>query len=268
MSMADLSKYRAVFLIDTEFRPIPYGHVEPVCLVAKNLVSGQEYRAWTDGGDRSELPTLPDGPDVLYISYSAPAEWACWLALGWDLPSNIIDLYLLDRMQKNGFAEFRKGKWRPLRCSLLRLMEERGFGHLAIAEAEKRGMRDLVRRGGPYTVAEKSSILDYCLSDVRALEVLLPAMLPPLDLQSTLLLGDFTRVLAWMDWNGVPVDVPTCRRLGAENAFSIFPHKSIFHRFNTRLDDALDSSHAHTQAPHRKASAASHRHLRSLQFAF
>ena len=43
-------------------------------------------------------------------------------------------------------------------------------------------------------------------------------------------------------------------------------HKSIFHRFNARLDDALDSSHAHTQAPHRKATAASHRHLRSLQF--
>ena len=43
-------------------------------------------------------------------------------------------------------------------------------------------------------------------------------------------------------------------------------YKSIFHRFNFRLDDALDSSHAHTQAPHHKTSAASHRHLRSLQF--
>ena len=90
--MVDLSKYVAVLLIDTEYRSVPYGHVEPVCLCAKDIISGQEYRAWTDDGDKSELPELPDGPDVLYVCYSAPAEWSCWLVWGWDLPSNILDL--------------------------------------------------------------------------------------------------------------------------------------------------------------------------------
>ena len=42
----------------------------------------------------------------------------------------------------------------------------------------------------------------------------------------------------------------------------------IFDRFNARLVDALDSDHGDPQAPHRKASAASYRHLRSLQLAF
>lgn len=34
-----------------------------------------------------------------------------------------------------------------------------------------------------------------------------------MDLNRQLLLGDFTRVLAWMDFNGIPVDIPSCHRL-------------------------------------------------------
>jgi DNA polymerase I len=213
--MQGLDDYRSVILIDTEYRSVPFGHVEPVCLVAKDMVSGQQYRAWTDDGDRTELPTLHDGPDVLYVSYSAPAEWGCWLAWGWELPSNILDLYAIDRTEKNGFVEFRKGKMRPLQCSLLRLMGEKGLGHLAMSEAQKKAMRDLVLRGGPYKPEEKASILDYCSWDVRDLELLLPVILPTLNLPLALRLGDFTRVLAWMDWNGIPVDVRLCHRLRA-----------------------------------------------------
>jgi DNA polymerase-1 len=213
--MPVLANYRAGVLIDTEYRPAPFGHVEPVCLVAKDLVSGREYRAWTDNGDRTELPKMPDGEDVLYVSYSAPAEWSCLLVWGRDLPCNILDLYALHRMQKNGFVEFREGKMRPLRCSLLSLMQEKGLGHLAMSAAQKEAMRNLILRGGSYTAQEKTSILDYCAGDVRDLELLLPAILPAIDLPRALMLGDFTRVLACMDWNGIPVDIPLCRRLQA-----------------------------------------------------
>lgn len=208
-----LANYRAVFLIDTEYRATPFGHVEPVCLVVKDLVSGLEYRSWTDKGDRSQLPELPDGADILYVSYSAPAEWSCWLVWDWDLPSNILDLYALHRLEKNGFTEFRKGKMRPLRCTLLNLMQERGLGHLAMSEAQKEAMRNLILRDGPYTPEEKTAILDYCAWDVRDLELLLPAILPGLDLPLALRLGDFTRVLAWIDFNGIAVDIPLCHRL-------------------------------------------------------
>jgi DNA polymerase I len=213
--MADLSHYRAVFLIDAEYRPTLFGHVQPVCLVAKDMVTGQEYRAWTDDADLSELPALPDGPDVLYVSYSAPAEWSCWLAWGWNLPSNILDLHALHRVEKNGFQESRNGKMGPTQCSLLRLMEEKGLSHLAISEARKKAMRDLILRGGPYTPEQKAAILDYCALDVRDLEVLLPTILPDCNLPQALMLGDFTRVLAWADWNGIPVDIQMCRRLRA-----------------------------------------------------
>jgi DNA polymerase I len=211
--VADLSGYRAVICIDTEYHPTPFGHVEPVCLVARDLVSGQEYRAWTDHGDKAQLPRLPTGEDVLYVSYSAPAEWGCWLKWGWDLPQNILDLHALHRVEKNGLMEFHKGKMRPLRCSLLDLMQEKGLGHLAMPAAKKKAMRELILRGGPYTSEDKTSILDYCSSDVKDLELLLPTILPTLDLPLALRLGDFTRVLAWVDWNGIPIDIPMCHRL-------------------------------------------------------
>ncbi len=104
------------------------------------------------------------------------------MAWGLDLPSNILDLYALHRMKNNGFMEFRQGKMRPLQCSLLHLMEEKGLGHLAMSMAEKAAMRDLILRGGPYTAEEKKSILNYCAWDVRDLELLLPTILPTLDL--------------------------------------------------------------------------------------
>jgi DNA polymerase I len=211
--MPPFANYRTVLLIDTEFRQTPFGHVHPVCLVAKDVVSGHEYRTWTDDSDTSELPTLPDGPNVLYVSYSAPAEWSCWLAWGWELPCNILDLHAVHRLENNGLTEFQRGEERPLRCSLLSLMQEKDLGHLAMSEAHKEAMRNLILQGGPYTHEQKTAILDYCSADVKALELLLPAILPRSDLNAALMLGDFTRVLAWVEWNGIPVDTSLCYRL-------------------------------------------------------
>ena len=47
-----------------------------------------------------------------------------------------------------------------------------------ITVQEKRAMIDLILTGGPWSAAERLAILDYCESDVVALERLLPAMLP------------------------------------------------------------------------------------------
>src|SRR4030095_16386084 len=42
---------------------------------------------------------------------------------------------------------------------------------------EKEQMRELILRGGSHTAAEWEEILDYCETDVRALQQLLPAMI-------------------------------------------------------------------------------------------
>jgi DNA polymerase-1 len=223
-----LAQFRAVIAIDFEFRTEAYGHVRPVCMVAEDLISGQTWRVWLDGG--GQMPQLPTGSDVLYVSYSAPAEWSCYLSLDVQLPTNILDLYAWHRLSKNGWKAPRqskkidpatgkkfdlKAKDEALKCNLLLLMAEHGLAQLAMDADSKQGMRELILRGGPYTADEVESILDYCAWDVRDLKLVLPRILAREDfnLDQQLLLGDFTRVLAWMDFNGIPVDVPMCGRL-------------------------------------------------------
>ena len=60
----------------------------------------------------------------------------------------------------------------------------------------------MVRSGG-------QDILDYCEGDVAALERLLPAMLPHIDLPRALFRGRYMAAAAAMEFNGVPIDVPT-----------------------------------------------------------
>ena len=51
-------------------------------------------------------------------------------------------------------------------------------------------------------------ILDYCQSDVDALVRLFERMAPEIDLPRALLRGRYMAAAA-MEWEGVPVDVPT-----------------------------------------------------------
>ena len=52
-------------------------------------------------------------------------------------------------------------------------------------------MIDLILRGPPWTEEEWQAILDYCAGDVYALERLLPAMLPYIDLPRALFRGRY-----------------------------------------------------------------------------
>lgn len=225
-----MERFKHIILIDYEYREeAPYGHVHPVCVVAKDLITGQEWREWLDDKDHQDT-VLPTGSDVLYVSYSAPAEWSCYLALGIELPENILDLHAFHRISKNGWKLPKRGKKKnpktgeaivlkakpePYTCSLLSMMHENGLGQLAIDAERKTEWRELILRGGPYTEEERQGILDYCSWDVRDLELLMPKVtaMPDFNLEAQLFVGDFTRVLAWMDFNGVPVDVNLCERL-------------------------------------------------------
>jgi DNA polymerase-1 len=61
--------------------------------------------------------------------------------------------------------------------------------------------------GGSWSHSEREAILDYCESDVTALERLLPAMLPRIDLPRALLRGRYMAAASAMEHNGVPIDV-------------------------------------------------------------
>src|SRR6516164_1096471 len=76
-------------------------------------------------------------------------------------------------------------------------------------------MRSLILRGEPWSDNERAAILDYCGDDVAALERLLPAMLPDIDLPRALLRGRYMKAAAAMEHNGTPIDTATLALLRA-----------------------------------------------------
>ena len=80
--------------------------VVPVMLCALSLVSGQEWHVRLLPFRKIPCP-LPVGREVLYVGYSLTAEWSVFLAMGWALPFNIIDLYA-ERMMETSTQEFRR----------------------------------------------------------------------------------------------------------------------------------------------------------------
>jgi hypothetical protein len=196
--------YNAIVVADSEFefcgrdgnRP------RPVCMVAKDLRSGQEWRIWR--GEFPPRPPFPTGPDAVFVAFVASAELGCFRALGWPMPARILDLYAEFRNRVNGIIGDR---------SLIAAINY--FGLDAISVVHKRQMIDLILTGGPWTDQERADIFDYCAGDVDALERLLPVMLPQIDLPRALLRGRYMAAASAMERNGVPIDVTTLELLRA-----------------------------------------------------
>src|SRR5215471_748049 len=116
------------------------------------------------------------------------------------MPTNVLDLYVEFRNRLNGL--------KPLAgFGLVGALTY--FGLDNIGAAEKDNMRALVLGGGPWSPEERNKILEYCASDVAAVERLLPAMQPQIDVPRALLRGRYMKAAAAMEWNGVPIDTDT-----------------------------------------------------------
>jgi DNA polymerase I len=194
--------FREIWNVDFEFISGGGDNPVPVCLVAWELRSGRKIRMWCD--EFGSTPPYPTGPDVLFIAYYASAEIGCHLALGWPVPARILDLFTEFRNHTNGL---------PTTAGNGLVGALAHFGIDSIGAKEKDEMRALVLRGGPWTEAEKTAILDYCVSDVAALARLLPRLLPHVDLPRALLRGRYMAAAARIERNGVPIDVETLERL-------------------------------------------------------
>src|SRR3984893_8875181 len=190
--------YRSIILCDTEFE---HGGVEgnlsrPVCVVAKDYLTGQEWRLRR--GEFGTTPPFPTGPESLFVAYYASAENGVFDVLGWPRPQRILDLFAEFRNLTNGLAT-------PAGAGLIGALIY--FGLPTMGTEEKTVMRDLVLRGSPWTEEEWLAILNYCASDVYALERLIPALLPHIDLPRAILRGRYMGNMAVVENNGVPVDV-------------------------------------------------------------
>jgi DNA polymerase I len=187
--------FREIWLVDFEFQAPPGERPVPVCLVALELRSQRTLRVWQD--EFGVSPPYSVAADSLFAAYYASAELGCHLALGWPIPVSILDLFTEFRNLTNG-QETIAGN------SLLGALAYYGLD--GIGAIEKKEMRDLVLRGGPWTAAEREAILDYCQSDVRALAQLWPVMFQQIDLPRALVRGRYMAAVARMEAEGVPID--------------------------------------------------------------
>lgn len=199
-----MRRFKEIWSVDFEFLGKPGERQIPVCLVARDLLSGRRLRIGWDELDKMRVPPYSIGPDALFLAFYASAELGCHLSLEWPLPANVLDLYAEFRNLTNGL---------PTPCGNGLLGAMTYFGLPSMEAAEKDGMRDLILRGGPWTPAEKKSILDYCESDVSALAKLFNRMQSILDLPRALQRGRYMKAAAHIEFNGIPIDTEMLSRL-------------------------------------------------------
>src|SRR5687768_9847968 len=206
--MLDQLPFARIVVCDTEFQTRPGDLVLPVCLVAKELRSGQTWRLWM--GEFGSSPPYPIDKSTLFVAFSVPAELSVSRANGWRDPARALDLFAERRLAVNGMP-WREGAW-----SLLGAMADHGLdpGPSAIKDV----MRDRIKAGPPFTHNERREILEYCERDVDGTAQLLERMLPgilrrPCGLVHALNRGAYGIAVAAMEATGIPVDTTTLGRL-------------------------------------------------------
>jgi hypothetical protein len=182
--------FREITLIDFEYcftqRGPTAGTPVPVCAAAYEVQSKREYHhLWADQL-RGPEPPWAHGRDVLLVSFNCVAELSCYAALGWEAPPFLLDLLIEYRQLKNGVLYKKLGR------DLATVMARHNL--LWIDPANKKEMQELILTGGPFTSYDQKRILDYCWTDVAALQALLPWMQPqlPANLDACLYCGRYT----------------------------------------------------------------------------
>ena len=202
--MKQLDAFDELWACDTEYTA-PTGHrPTPICLVARELRTGRTVRMWADEmASRKAAPFRTD-ERALFVAYAAAAEFSVFQVLNWPAPARVLDLYFEFRALTN-CRETPSGK------GLLGALVYHGLP--AMVATEKDEMRQLAIRGGPFTQTEQEALLAYCEEDVVALERLLVAMEPRLDVPRALLRGRYAWTVACMEHWGIPIDRPMVEHL-------------------------------------------------------
>jgi DNA polymerase family A len=196
--MIRIPGYANVVAADFEYSYDANGLPLPFCYVEKNLTTGHVTRLWGDELQRRHGPPTAYGPQDIFVCYSASAEGSAYHALGWPRPPTIIDLYAEWRLLANGriVSGFKQTD----------ALQEFNLPYLDVME--KAFWQQRAVQGPPFDADERQGMLDYCESDSIALERLLPAMLPFLNLPQAHLRGRYMWNLAAIQRIGIPVDLP------------------------------------------------------------
>jgi DNA polymerase I len=196
--------FKRVIVCDTEYNfgttvegiTLDGNPLRPLCVCAKDLLSNESWEFWA--GEFPAAAPFPMDETTLFIAFNASSEIRTFNALGWETPARILDLFA-------EFCDHRNGRDGDTGRSLLTAMEH--FGLDTVGTVFKKNMIARILKGAPFSDSERREILDYCWSDVYALERLLGAMLPDIDWKGALLRGRYACAVAVMEDTGIPVNV-------------------------------------------------------------
>jgi DNA polymerase I len=221
------NRFDEVIVLDTEFnsgigdqpvtdfklkngKPVNTGsRPNPVAVCAKEIFSGREYRMFQ--GEFPAKPPYDTGPRTLFLTFMASAEYGTHIALGWALPQSMIDLHAEFRAQRNGLLAT------GVKYDLLSVAQACGLN--TITKDHKKDIR-----GGPWLPGDREAILDYCASDGDLLLAIFQTLLPGIlnavpcmpeetNLSYALIRGWYMAAVAWTEWTGIPLNVPTLEKL-------------------------------------------------------
>ena len=191
------AQFDHVWVADYEYRSAPGETPAPHTMVAHDITTGQTHRLFGSDLKAAVLPPFNLGSRDLFVSFYAAAEISCYLALGWPIPPNVLDLYAEFRVATNGI---------PLPCGKGLLGAAAYYGLSVMDIADKESMRLLAMRGPPYTDEERSKLLSYCSADVETTCRLLERMAPQIDIDRALIRGRYGVAVAKMEAVGIPID--------------------------------------------------------------
>lgn len=195
----NLSDYIEMWVLDTEYgADTPGENPIPVCLCAKELLTGQEVRLLPGG----VCPFKFDA-NILFIGFNVKCEWIIFLVFGWVLPLSVIDLMVEYKNLYNGKTMLGWGLLDALRH----------YNLPCISNEDKEHGRTLARHmatrpQSSWLLKEIQEILEYCFSDdVIGTEKLWYAMKSEINIGQALLRGRYTCAAARIEFNGIPMDV-------------------------------------------------------------
>jgi DNA polymerase-1 len=187
-----------VVLADFEFNGRPGNRQNVVCLCWREMRSGRSGRLWHD--QLGAAPPYRIDNRTLFVAFYASAELQCHLVLGWPLPENVLDLFAEFRCTRNHSGDNQDA------AGLLDALDHFKISNIGIVAKEH--WREVIIRADAEEIERgREGILDYCWTDIDALDQLLPHM-PVANWCEALLRGAYMKADAHMVHRGIPIDKP------------------------------------------------------------
>src|SRR6185369_842451 len=97
-----VSDFPEIWFVYFKSQELPGESPSPICLVAHELRTGRTIKLWKDELTHLLKPPYPIGTDSVLVAYPANKVMSCHLALGWELPARVLDLFAEFRVISNG----------------------------------------------------------------------------------------------------------------------------------------------------------------------